>query len=242
MGLKLDERVYFSARQRFDALVAAHAPSLRRRVDALRAANQALSERAEAQAAESIKLLEVASGTTLQRHYKQGLWVVDERASWYKPHERARFSCVNCSGDVVPEFDFGGCWPLWTQFAPDELALQCSRKWTADPGDHKTAVQLYRVRNEPLPCWQTCWRPINRSSSAAVMWRGNDSYSRLLQHCTARCPSAIPGAVGARDWWDTWKAAVRDLEATSEEARELAALRSHFGPERDIDRIVAGVF
>ena len=33
----------------------------------------------------------------------------------YLAHERARFSCVECSGDVVPEKDLLGCWPLWTQ-------------------------------------------------------------------------------------------------------------------------------
>ena len=46
-------------------------------------------------------------------------WVVDEHNNWYLPHERARFSCKRCSGDVVPEKDLLGCWPLWPQFAPD---------------------------------------------------------------------------------------------------------------------------
>ena len=45
----------------------------------------------------------------------------------YKPHERARYSCANCSGDVVPEKDLVGCWPLWAQFGPDELSYRCTR-------------------------------------------------------------------------------------------------------------------
>lgn len=42
-------------------------------------------------------------------------WVVDERAAYYQPHTRARFSCAGCAGDVVPEKDLIGCWPLWMQ-------------------------------------------------------------------------------------------------------------------------------
>lgn len=42
-------------------------------------------------------------------------WVVDELSPNYQPASRARFSCEGCSGDVVPEKDLIGCWPLWTQ-------------------------------------------------------------------------------------------------------------------------------
>ena len=58
-------------------------------------------------------------------------WWVDEHNNWYLPHERARFSCKRCSGDVVPEKDLLGCWPLWTQFAPDEAVYRCNRTWSA---------------------------------------------------------------------------------------------------------------
>ena len=96
-------------------------------------------------------------------------------------------SCVGCSGDVVPEFDLGGCWPLWEQFAPDERRFQCSRTWTTDPAYRDPAVRPgYRekppVLHTPMvcgrtrgrrrggqglftpskcaqACWRTCWTP-----------------------------------------------------------------------------------
>merc|ERR1719409_2126260 len=115
-------------------------------------------------------------------------WVVDERAAWYKPHERARFSCANCSGDVVPEFDLVGCWPLWPQFGPDEMKFTCTRKWTIDPGMNHPKDFTRRGSTEPLPCWQTCWIPLGGGA----------------KHCTAACPEAgqAEAAVTWRQRWD----------------------------------------
>jgi hypothetical protein len=241
-GLGLDERVYLSARRRFDARVATMSAGLGSRLQALRAANVLLASRADAQQVVPVATLEAAAGITLQRQYVQGNWRVDERARWYKPAERARFSCDGCSGDVVPEFDFGGCWPLWTQFAPDELGFRCSRKWTADPGDQATAQARYRRGAHPLPCWQTCWHAINDTGRGVGHTRhGGTRGGGLLQPCTAACPR-VEEATPAREWWSGWKAALREFEASSAEARSIAALRSAFGPMRDIDGMVANVF
>ena len=94
----------------------------------VREAGAALLSQAEAQARLEPNALARAAGVALSRAYRSASgggvpWVVDERAVWYKPHERARLSCVNCSGDVVPEFDLVGCWPYATTCQTDDLAL-----------------------------------------------------------------------------------------------------------------------
>jgi len=231
-GLELDERIYLSARRRFDAQVATLGQGLGSRLQALHAANAELTRRADAQGAEPVPSLEAAAGITLQRQHVQGNWRVDERA---------RFSCIACSGDVVPEFDFGGCWPLWPQFAPDELAFRCNRTWTADPGDQATATARYRRADHPLPCWQTCWQAMNGTRGGAGDTRRDGTWGEVLQPCTAACPR-VEDATPARKWWEDWKAALHEFETTSEEARNIAALRPAFGPMRDIDGMVANVF
>ena len=60
----------------------------------------------------------------------------------------------------MPEFDLGGCWPLWEQFAPDERRFQCSRTWTTDPAYRDPAVRPgYRekpsVLHTPMVCGRT---------------------------------------------------------------------------------------
>jgi hypothetical protein len=82
-GLEMDERIYLSARRRFDAQLAALGQGLDSRVPALRAANAELARRADAQAAQPVASLEAASGVALQQQYVQGNWRVDERAAWY---------------------------------------------------------------------------------------------------------------------------------------------------------------
>ena len=121
----------------------------------------------------------------------------------YLAHERARFSCVECSGDVVPEKDLLGCWPLWTQFAPDELRYRCNRSWTADPGWHDP--QRYRSLTDgaPIPCWQSCWTAIGDKSSSGD--------APPAKHCTASCPTKPQPAAAWRAAWDVQLAAfVRD--------------------------------
>ena len=105
------------------------------RLQLLHEAGIALQRRADEQAATSKAWLQARSGAKLQRHYEISSgggapWRVDETHPNYLAHERARYSCANCSGDVVPEFDLVGCWPLWPQFAPDELTYTCPVSYT----------------------------------------------------------------------------------------------------------------
>ena len=69
-GVRIDERIYFAARTRFERRVQ-RSPShaTRRSVRRLHAANDALAQRAEAQAALPLHALERASGVTLQSEY-----------------------------------------------------------------------------------------------------------------------------------------------------------------------------
>ena len=238
----VDERLYLDVRRRFEAKVSGAAPRLAARARLLRAANERLARRNERQAKLPTASLERVSGQSLSRRYRASSgggapWVVDEFAGWYKPHERARFSCVNCSGDVVPEFDLIGCWPLWPQFGPDELAYRCSRSWSADPGNHG-AKGAYAKGVRPIPCWQTCWERIVPSAAEG----GGGSGARHgdgdgdgaaggagggSRHCTAACPS--PASVpSARAWRDRW---VR--ERSEWEARAV-------GVERDVLQRRAG--
>jgi len=118
--METDEPLYQAARLAFDARVAAAGASLVRRAQLLNQAGAALALQSKAQASLDPRTLAGAVGVQLSHHYKIPLpngfiWDVDEFASWYKPHERARLSCANCSGDVVPAFDLGGCWPLCMQ-------------------------------------------------------------------------------------------------------------------------------
>ncbi|KAL1522896.1 hypothetical protein AB1Y20_017861 [Prymnesium parvum] len=189
--MPIDESLYLAARAAFDAM-AQKQPTLAARVEKLRAAGAVLERRAAEQARADQALLARSAGSELQHQYviKTGSgppWKVDEFSWWYRPHERARFSCANCSGDVVPEFDLVGCWPLWPQFGPDELAFRCARRWTADPGLQRP--RDYLLHSAPLPCWQTCWTPLPPGTGQ--------------QHCTAPCPAKdVESAVQWRARWD----------------------------------------
>ena len=66
----------------------------------------------------------------------------------------------------MPEFDLGGCWPLWPQFGPDEMRYMCTRRWTADPGHNLPNAFLQPGSTKPMPCWQTCWAPLKGSGAA----------------------------------------------------------------------------
>ncbi len=232
-----DEPLYHAARATFDARVAAAGPPLMRRAKLLNQAGAALAQQSEAQAALDPVALAGAVGVHLQRPYRIASgggapWVVDELASWYKPHERARLSCVNCSGDVVPEFDLVGCWPLWTQFGPDELRFRCSRHWSADPGRNHPQDYLRAGSREPLPCWQTCWEPLQPTAAAymqtgvlaqAALDAARAADPRLAgAHCTAPCPgaSAEPAVV----WRRRWDQELTAFKKTDAELRELVDL------------------
>ncbi|EOD10292.1 hypothetical protein EMIHUDRAFT_465297 [Emiliania huxleyi CCMP1516] len=160
------------------------------------------------QQAERPSDLAAAAGARLKRAYRMSSgggvpWVVDEHASWYKPHERARYSCVNCSGDVVPEKDLVGCWPLWPQFGPDELEFRCVRRWTSDPGEQ--APHKYMQGRAPLPCWRTCWTPLKSPGA---------------ERCTAACPSA-ESAEPAVEWRARWDAELHSFKERDGTARDV---------------------
>ena len=131
-------------------------------------------------------------------------WKVDELAGWYKPHERARYSCVNCSGDVVPEFDLVGCWPLWPQFGPDEMSYRCTRQWSTDPGVNRPNDFLRHAAT--LPCWQTCWTPLPGKGGA--------------RHCTAPCPKPADAEAGI-EWRARWDRELADFKALPGPGREV---------------------
>jgi hypothetical protein len=218
--MAIDESTYLSARRRFERSLAALGSSLQPRLRLLCAAGDKLHRRAAEQAATPLADLERAAdahdGELLLRSYTAhsgeavgGPWgPVDERATLYQPHERARFSCQNCSGDVVPAKDLIGCWPLWTQFAPDEMRYRCSRSWTSDPGWHRP--RAYLEEGARLPCWRTCWT----LSGAAAR---DDAPQR--PHCTAPCPLDAPPAL---QWRREWDAALEAFNAEPGIGRELA--------------------
>ena len=116
----------------------------------------------------------------------------------------ARESCVGCAADVVPEFDLGGCWPLWNQFAPDERRFACSRKWTTDPAYPSLRGARQIDGHSPLACWQTCWTPMTGRGAAG----GHE------RHCTAACPRDPPLPHVWRAAWDrslaTWRTSTTD--------------------------------
>jgi len=200
-----DEPLYLTARARFEAAERAHHAEpavLAARVALLHEAGVALEARAKAQERERPDALAARAKTTLSRRYTRSSgggvpWVVDEYAGWYKPHERARYSCAGCSGDVVPEKDLVGCWPLWPQFGPDEMAYTCTREWTLDPGQDSLWQKGASAR-EPLPCWQTCWTPLRNASEP--------------KRCTAACP-AREAALAAAQWRQTWDAELAAFKA-----------------------------
>jgi len=234
-----DEPLYLTARTRFDAQMVSMGVALGARVLLLRTAGAELEARATRQQAEDPATLArraTLAGEkplTLSSRYTMSSgggvpWTVDERASWYKPHERARYSCSNCSGDVVPEKDLVGCWPLWPQFGPDELRYRCTRHWTSDPGQHRP--EAYKRDRAPLPCWQTCWTLLPRGETplgetptpqggvlGGVLGGGGGA-----KHCTAACPS-LPGGEPALAWRRRWDA-------------ELAAFNDVAGAGRDVAR------
>lgn len=199
-----------------------------------------LSRRADEQAALPTASLERRSGVTLSRAYKQSSgggdrppapWVVDEFQPWYKPHERARYSCANCSGDVVPEFDLVGCWPLWSQFGPDEMRFRCTRRWSVDPGINHPQVFRAPGSTEPIPCWQTCWTPFGPT--------GDGKPSDAL-HCTAPCPK--PGqAEPAIVWRQRWDRELDAFIAAPGEGQELTRLTQFIRPLHSTD-FMWGVF
>ena len=242
-----DEPLYHEARERFEARVSAAGAALRTRVRLVNEAGAALSAQAERQAEHDPSRLALAAGTSLKRPYRIGSgggapWVVDELASWYKPHERARLSCVNCSGDVVPEFDLVGCWPLWAQFGPDEMRFRCTRHWTDDPGKNHPADFLRAGSSLALPCWQTCWEPLEPSEEAhretgALALAALDSAGRVdpgmrAKHCTAPCPGSAGGgpAVPALVWRGRWDQERAAFQRANAEARELVELTEFIRP------------
>lgn len=206
-----DERIYQLVRTRFDARLSdVSSVRLKKASRRLHLASVRLAERAEAQAAESEATLRALARDPLRADYvsKAGKgvpWKVNELTRVYNARERARFSCVGCSGDVVPEFDLGGCWPLWTQFAPDEMMFSCRRSWTSDP-----ALDVPRTGGKnPLPCWQTCWEPMNRSAGAAL--------------CAAPACPAEPRE-DAHAWRRRWEAGRSAFEKTSEDGSAVASM------------------
>ena len=226
--MQIDEATYLQARRRFRDQVLVHgAKLLEVRLRLLRAAGERLQRRATEQAAVPLRSLEQAVGAQLQRAYVAtsgsavgGNWgPVDEFAPIYLPHERARFSCVNCSGDVVPAKDLIGCWPLWPQFAPDELRYRCERTWTADPGWHRPKDFL--EGGARLPCWRTCWRPS----------KDEQGHSRGREHCTPACPSASEG-VPAVEWRRKWDATLADFNAARGVGRDLHAAMAFVQPHQ----------
>lgn len=200
---------YLRARRTFDAL-AGRTPQLAARVARLQAAGVELSRRADEQKTVRSSRLEAEAGARLSRRYERSSgggvpWVQDELGPNYLPQERARFSCVNCSGDVVPEKDLIGCWPLWTQFAPDELSYRCTRKWTSDPGLQDPP--RYKQHRAPMPCWQTCWAATpallaGRARAGAVGPGQAGAATTALGRCTAACPTDGEPAVAWRRRWN----------------------------------------
>jgi hypothetical protein len=220
--MEMDERTYLSSRRNFERAVAVAAPSAATdaRLARLRAEGVKLAERADAQAKTATRTLEAKAGIRLSRRYEASSgggvpWVVDEFAGWYQAHERARYSCVKCSGDVVPEKDLIGCWPLWSQFAPDELAFRCNRTWTADPGLHEPKRFRKGDVNAPLPCWRTCWTPMEGGAHSAAA--ASAGVVQTGPHCTAPC-STTPRP--AWEWRQAWETHLEAFVSKTAEGRE----------------------
>jgi hypothetical protein len=121
---------------------------------------------------------------------------------------------------VVPEFDLGGCWPLWGQFAPDEGKYRCKRTWTTDPAyrdpEHpRRYVEKPPVGTVPMACWRTCWTPSGGHG-------GEDGGEEAAKaHCTAPCdPSRMmmPSA-----WRAEWNRRLSAWKASAEGQRWRAA-------------------
>ena len=129
---------------------------------------------------------------------------------------------LRAAGDVVPEKDLIGCWPLWTQFAPDELRYVCNRTWSADPGLHDD--RRYRLKQAAVPCWRTCWTSMGADAK---------------RHCTAECPSgsALQPATAWRAEWDRKLANF----LASGEGKQHAALLEFVEPI-PMDRFIYNVY
>ena len=246
--METDEPLYQAARWAFDARVAGAGASLVRRAQLLNQAGAALALQAKAQASLDPRTLAGAVGVQLSHQYNIPLpngfiWDVDEFASWYKPHERARLSCANCSGDVVPEFDLVGCWPLWAQFGPDELRFRCTRRWSADPGANRPVNDYTRPGSKvPLPCWQTCWEPLQPTAAAqrqtgalaeAALESARAVDGRLAEaHCTAPCPAGVSAEPGAM-WRRRWDQELVAFKEDHAELREFVKLTDFIQPLPD---------
>ena len=205
------------------------------RLRLLREAAAALTVRADEQARQSPRELEAASGVQLLASYEVSSgggvpWRANERVGYYNAHERARYSCAGCSGDVVPEKDLMGCWPLWTQFAPDELRYVCNRSWTSDPGLHEPRRFLSATEAAPMPCWQTCWTPTPRARAVGDV---------STAHCTAACPATTTSAVAWRQRWDRELAS---FVGTTLEGRRWQESMRFAGPPKKMADFVYNVY
>ena len=147
------------------------------------------------------------------------------RREWQRSSPTARLSCKDCVGDVVPEFDLGGCWPLWPQFAPDELQFECKRNWTIPPEygrkQHRDR-EVPPVFDAPLACWRTCWTPIVADrATGKVRPTGGATF------CNPACPE--PGSAAKPDQWRaTWDKGLAEWKASSTVGREFAQLETLF--------------
>jgi hypothetical protein len=186
----IDERIYLGARSRFRQLVSDRFSG--RRLDhslrALRLASEDLATRAQQQ----------------KVHRLRGF-------------QAAKSSCVGCSGDVVPEFDLGGCWPLWHQFAPDEQRFKCTRTWTQDPAYRDPSfrnryVEKPPVLTSPMACWTTCWTPTGSNAEDKA-------------HCTAACP---PEAPRPNEWRRGWNAELSVFKNSTAAGLEFVRLAEPF--------------
>ena len=155
-----------------------------------------------------------------------------------------------CTLDQVPEFDLGGCWPLWPQFSPDERKFLCERTWTIDPAYSLGAPKRSRVHQPPpesaaLACWQTCWRPmpqgrLNRLASAAKSVLGERHHRGIGSnatgggsgpidgfHCTAPCPTAAQAQL-PRVWRAGWDRELAHWRGSAVDGRAFAKLAELF--------------
>ena len=108
-------------------------------------------------------------------------------------------------------------WPLWSQFAPEELRYKCKRTWTTDPAYRDQAnLRAYHekpvVLRTPLACWTTCWTPITDT--------GSDQ-----PHCTAACPAKTPLPL---EWRVGWDRELAQFKMQTSAGREYAALAAPF--------------
>ena len=183
--LPLDDRIYRGVRASWSGALRRATKRMGGRAE-LDARLSSLAAEAHALAQRSIEqvqhgALEIASGRRVEY-----VWPADgghaapaaasprALAASRAASQTAGASCVGCSGDVVPEFDMGGCWPLWGQFAPDEKKYRCVRKWTTDPAyrdgsSRNRYVEKPRVSTVPMACWRTCWEPIGRAGERHCM-------------------------------------------------------------------------